>query len=150
MYYYFETDVDECLEKTSGCQQICNNTDGSFKCQCFKGFSLNSDNTTCSRTGISLNLIFRKPLYKEDNDFQKKNVSFIKIDTYMYVFWWIHLLHIFYPGENTCQGFNKTCNYTCDMVSQKCLCPIGYQLAENEKDCIGNVNCKNNKTVHAI
>lgn len=56
---------------------------------------------------------------------------------------------IFYPDENTCQGDLKTCNYTCDMVNKKCLCPIGYQL-ENEEDCIGNVNCSINKTVHAL
>lgn len=71
IYYYFGTDIDECLEKTSGCKQICNNTHGSFKCQCFKGFSLNSDNTTCSRTGTSWNLIFRKPLYNENKGLKK-------------------------------------------------------------------------------
>lgn len=72
IYYYFETDIDECLEKTSGCQQICKNTDGSFKCQCFTGFSLNSDTTTCSRTGTSWNLILRKPLYNENKGLKKR------------------------------------------------------------------------------
>lgn len=46
------TDIDECLEKRSGCEQLCQNTAGSFSCSCFPGFSLNNDNTTCSQTGI--------------------------------------------------------------------------------------------------
>ncbi|XP_052690973.1 LOW QUALITY PROTEIN: uncharacterized protein LOC128168852 [Crassostrea angulata] len=41
-------DIDECFEKTSGCEQICNNTLGSFECLCFPGFSLNSATATCS------------------------------------------------------------------------------------------------------
>lgn len=40
--------------------------------------------------------------------------------------------------ENPCESFNKTCEYTCDPTEQKCLCPIGYQLAEDEENCIGN------------
>lgn len=43
-------DIDECLEKTSGCEQLCNNTPGAFVCQCFQGFSLKSDKTTCSKS----------------------------------------------------------------------------------------------------
>lgn len=40
--------------------------------------------------------------------------------------------------ENPCESFNKTCEYTCDPTEQKCLCPIGYQLAEDGESCIGN------------
>lgn len=48
----FDTDIDECLEKTSGCEQLCNNKPGAFVCQCFQGFSLKSDKTTCSKSGL--------------------------------------------------------------------------------------------------
>lgn len=45
------TDIDECLEKRSGCEQLCQNTLGSFSCSCLPGFVLNADKTTCSQTG---------------------------------------------------------------------------------------------------
>lgn len=48
----FDTDIDECFELTSGCEQLCNNTPGSFECQCFPGFFLKSDKTTCSKLGL--------------------------------------------------------------------------------------------------
>lgn len=42
------SDVNECLEQTSGCQQVCNNTEGGYVCSCREGYTLNSDNKTCS------------------------------------------------------------------------------------------------------
>lgn len=60
---------------------------------------------------------------------------------------WLKLLFVLYNSifqticcsdENPCESFNKTCEYTCDPTEQKCLCPIGYQLAEDEENCIGN------------
>ena len=40
-------DIDECLIDNGGCDQICNNTDGSFYCSCYSGFTLNYDGFTC-------------------------------------------------------------------------------------------------------
>ena len=34
------TDFDECVNKTSGCNQICTNTLGSYNCSCFSGYVL--------------------------------------------------------------------------------------------------------------
>ena len=42
------TDVDECATNNGGCAQLCNNTDGSYECSCGPGFTLNSDENTCS------------------------------------------------------------------------------------------------------
>uniref|UniRef100_A0A8W8N019 Fibrillin-1 n=1 Tax=Magallana gigas TaxID=29159 RepID=A0A8W8N019_MAGGI len=81
-------DIDECSEKTSGCEQICNNTYGSFECLCFPGFSLNSNNATCSST-----------------------------------------------DENSCDSIQRSCEYTCDPIEEKCICPIGFQLAEDGQGC---------------
>ncbi|KAI0236513.1 hypothetical protein LSAT2_012938 [Lamellibrachia satsuma] len=42
-----QKDIDECARKTDGCQQICVNTKGSFKCACADGFTVNGDRKTC-------------------------------------------------------------------------------------------------------
>ena len=41
------TDIDECIEGTSGCDQICNNTVGSYNCRCMTGYQLSSDDHDC-------------------------------------------------------------------------------------------------------
>lgn len=45
-------DIDECL-LTEGtiCSQICINSAGSYKCDCYKGYSLRKDEITCKTTG---------------------------------------------------------------------------------------------------
>ena len=45
MYRY--TDIDECDEHLSGCNQLCTNTIGGHYCTCFAGFLLASNNRTC-------------------------------------------------------------------------------------------------------
>ena len=44
----FITGIDECLSNNGGCSQICTNTVGSFKCACFTGYTLASDQRTCN------------------------------------------------------------------------------------------------------
>ena len=41
------TDIDECAEQLDECQQVCNNTIGSYVCDCHIGYALNSDGRTC-------------------------------------------------------------------------------------------------------
>ena len=43
----FIVDIDECAELTSGCDQICTNTIGSFQCSCYPGYDL-INGTTCN------------------------------------------------------------------------------------------------------
>ncbi|KAK7476341.1 hypothetical protein BaRGS_00032400 [Batillaria attramentaria] len=40
-------DVNECAERTDGCQQICNNTEGGYECLCYEGYELGEPDTTC-------------------------------------------------------------------------------------------------------
>ena len=40
-------DIDECSTNTSGCGQVCDNTNGSFSCLCFDGYMLLEDGVTC-------------------------------------------------------------------------------------------------------
>ncbi|KAL8595296.1 hypothetical protein ACOMHN_020049 [Nucella lapillus] len=43
-------DIDECQENTHGCQHQCVNTESSYQCSCFSGFTLNTtDLHTCAR-----------------------------------------------------------------------------------------------------
>ena len=41
-------DIDECATNTSRCSQKCNNTDGSFRCDCDEGYELSDDQRTCT------------------------------------------------------------------------------------------------------
>ena len=42
------TDIDECASNSSGCQDICSNTDGSFECSCRRGYTLGSNGRLCN------------------------------------------------------------------------------------------------------
>nr|XP_006818543.1 PREDICTED: fibrillin-3-like [Saccoglossus kowalevskii] len=50
MFYnmYRITDVNECATDNGGCDQICENTEGSFLCHCYPGYLLHADGYTCS------------------------------------------------------------------------------------------------------
>lgn len=41
------TDIDECEELNGGCQQMCVNTLGSYRCECSEGFRIHADARTC-------------------------------------------------------------------------------------------------------
>nr|XP_056712875.1 matrilin-3 [Euleptes europaea] len=40
--------VDACALGTHNCEQICVNSDGSWRCDCYEGYTLNPDKRTCS------------------------------------------------------------------------------------------------------
>ena len=40
-------DIDECKTGIAECNQICNNTIGSYKCDCHKGYELKENKKTC-------------------------------------------------------------------------------------------------------
>ena len=40
-------DVDECVEDTDGCDQICTDIDGSYTCSCEVGYDLAEDQHGC-------------------------------------------------------------------------------------------------------
>ncbi|KAH9490031.1 Dorsal-ventral patterning tolloid-like protein 1 [Bulinus truncatus] len=47
----FITDKDECSINNGGCEHICKNVLGSYKCNCLSGFSLNDDLHSCKEAG---------------------------------------------------------------------------------------------------
>ena len=40
-------DVNECSDGLHSCEQMCNNTQGSYQCLCFDGYELTSDGYSC-------------------------------------------------------------------------------------------------------
>ena len=45
---FFCIDINECEEYRHDCQHKCNNTNGSFVCECYSGYSLAADGHTCT------------------------------------------------------------------------------------------------------
>ena len=41
-------DIDECLDRSHECQQICINLPGTFACTCEKGFSTDANEIECT------------------------------------------------------------------------------------------------------
>lgn len=76
------TDINECSEGTSGCEQNCDNSDGAFVCSCVSGFQLQVDNRSCIQTGIL-------GLDKNDsyNIFRLSFLEYILLYTIIYVEW---------------------------------------------------------------
>lgn len=53
-------DADECLLDTDDCVQACNNTVGSFACDCFQGYRLSTDLKSCEGNQFDIfNIITR-------------------------------------------------------------------------------------------
>ena len=44
---FISPDVDECRVHNGGCEQICENNDGSFRCSCRPGYTLAADKYSC-------------------------------------------------------------------------------------------------------
>lgn len=43
-------DIDECLQNSNLCQQLCVNTDGSYTCACMDGYQLIKGTNQCEGT----------------------------------------------------------------------------------------------------
>ena len=41
-------DIDECILKTDGCEQACQNSPGNFSCLCLKGYVLSDNGKNCT------------------------------------------------------------------------------------------------------
>ena len=44
------SDIDECFERSDGCDHYCINTVGSYYCACMDGYVLEPDNHICTGT----------------------------------------------------------------------------------------------------
>ena len=41
------SDINECIINNGGCEQVCINTEGSYRCACHQGYSYNEDSGEC-------------------------------------------------------------------------------------------------------
>ena len=41
-------DIDECASGLDECEQLCDNTEGSYNCSCMKGYELAENGRNCS------------------------------------------------------------------------------------------------------
>ncbi len=59
MTYYedfvnFSTDLDECAAAPTLCEQVCNNTVGSYECSCVQGYQLVAGTSQCEGVHTAL------------------------------------------------------------------------------------------------
>ena len=54
----FCADIDECEFENGGCSQLCENTEGSFRCQCHNGFQIGNDAVSCFSNSVHFFLSF--------------------------------------------------------------------------------------------
>uniref|UniRef100_A0A914DQL4 Metalloendopeptidase n=1 Tax=Acrobeloides nanus TaxID=290746 RepID=A0A914DQL4_9BILA len=103
----FFKEIDECKLDMHNCDQICVNSLGSYKCECYNGFSLKSDGRTCERTcgGIftadSAN--FSSPNFPSNYSSNLRCMWEIAVDEYHQIFLEIPHLEI--------EGMKSECAY---------------------------------------
>ncbi|XP_052824448.1 mucin-like protein [Octopus bimaculoides] len=123
-------DVDECANKVDGCEHTCVNTDGSFQCECFSGYMLGIDRKNCIKM-------------KADAKCQNLNCSDTCDINNGTASCRCKRFYEFDPATNdTCRAIdncspNPCTNGTCQnvTVSFKCVCEIGYKLANDKITC---------------
>lgn len=65
------SEIDECATGTHGCEQICINTMGGYKCDCKLGYELHSDGKKCEGQ-LSGQCIAHTDQFLRDNNNNKK------------------------------------------------------------------------------
>ena len=106
-------DINECEENIAGCNQYCNNTEGSFFCSCFEGFILRNDSLTC--VGMYI--------YKSSLILLLKLSNACNYDCFL--------------DYNECEEESHGCERVCinDMGSFHCECRRGFFLMKDGKSC---------------
>lgn len=66
-------EIDECATGTHGCEQICINTMGGYKCDCKLGYELHSDGKKCEGQLSGQCIAHTDQFLRENNNNTKKN-----------------------------------------------------------------------------
>ncbi|XP_065942276.1 uncharacterized protein [Magallana gigas] len=130
-------DLNECeRNSTNVCNTLtehCENTEGSYLCICLPGFR--KDNGTCKDIDECLE--------KTSGCKQKCKNTLGSYECLCFPGFSLNSTTAICSinAENTCDGVQGYCGYTCDPVQRKCLCPIGFQLAEDGQGCLDVNEC---------
>lgn len=65
-------EIDECTTGTHGCEQICINTMGGYKCDCKLGYELHSDGKKCEGQLPGQCIAHTDQFLRENNNNKKK------------------------------------------------------------------------------
>ena len=120
LVHFFKTDIDECSVDDHGCEQTCNNTNGSFECGCSSSCRLNIDGKTCSGSKTMAHFSFQFSIF---------NTITIDIDECT-----IELDSC----EHICT--NEICSRNTPELDYTCSCYEGFDLnTSNLMTCEGNI-----------
>ncbi|XP_078664124.1 uncharacterized protein LOC144907195 [Branchiostoma floridae x Branchiostoma belcheri] len=115
-------DEDECTTANGGCAHLCTNTDGSFFCSCFAGYSLNGDGFSCDDVNecASANGGCAQTCTNNPGSFQCSCGVGYSLNTNGYSC----------NDVNECASANGGCAQTCTNTigSFQCSCGAGYTL----------------------
>uniref|UniRef100_A0A8C1JHL3 Si:dkey-163f14.6 n=1 Tax=Cyprinus carpio TaxID=7962 RepID=A0A8C1JHL3_CYPCA len=130
-------DLDECVEELHLCQQVCQNTLGSYRCSCSPGFQLSSDGTSCSDINEC----------EETAVLQQKQLHWCEWKcvnlpgTYRCICprgYRLHLNGHQCEDINECELKNANCSHFCinHRGGYKCACPETHRISpNNQKNC---------------
>ena len=113
-------EVNECLTRNGGCQDLCTNVPGSYECSCSKGYKLADNGLTCEGAF----------------SFHRHAVSRTVIIPIIYLYDRI-ISHI---DDTVDPCLIANCEHSCEVVpgdvdTARCLCPKGYDLSSNRVSC---------------
>ncbi|CAB4015195.1 mucin, partial [Paramuricea clavata] len=130
------SDIDECQGNQTVCDQICTNTVSSYFCGCNDGFSLDSDERTCSDID---------ECSKPNNCSQLCNNTVGSYECYCRIGFLINS-----DNPTTCTAkvqcdANNGCDQICyidpiQVGQEKCACNIGYSLQESDMKSCDDIN----------
>lgn len=78
--HFLLPEIDECATGTHGCEQICINTMGGYKCDCKLGYELHSDGKKCEGQ-LSGQCIAHTDQFLRENNNNKKKTQYNNLNT---------------------------------------------------------------------
>ncbi|XP_053373031.1 uncharacterized protein LOC128546497 isoform X2 [Mercenaria mercenaria] len=131
-------DIDECTDGTAGCEHVCTNTPGSFKCSCREGYELLFDQTNCT----DIDECFRNRTIC-DGMCRNTEGSFVCGCADGYV---LDTDGRTCKDVDECMDGTDLCAHNCTNTvgSYQCSCHNGFYLADDKTTCLDVDECIKN------